>query len=125
MDNKVIFQNSTNAIFLQSLYFIGGYVTYEIAVSTGSFSGACNFCIDETKIEDYIATINKMINTLNGNIHICDCESDSYLKFYFCDSLNFYITGQIGGSHEDNILKFKFKADQSLLLRLKNNLLNY
>ena len=33
--------------------------------------------------------------------------------------------GQIGGSYEDNTLKFKMKADQTLLQGLKDKLLDY
>ena len=39
--------------------------------------------------------------------------------------MNLYVLGQIGGSHEDNMLKFKMKADQTLLLGLKNSRLDY
>ena len=43
----------------------------------------------------------------------------------FNDTKNFYVLGQIGGSYEDNTLKFKLKADQTILYGLKEELLGY
>ena len=125
MDNGIIYQNNTNMISIQSLYCIGGYVTYEVAVSTDSFSGSCSFCISEDMVKDYVEVIKSMTNSLNGEIEIRDCESDAYLKFYFEDKKNFYVLGQIGGSYEDNTLKFKLKADQTILYGLKEKLVGY
>lgn len=125
MDNKIIYQNHSNTISIQSLYCIGGYVTYEVSILTGNFSGTCNFCISEDNVSDYTEVIDNMINSLSGEIEIYDCESDAYLKFYFEDTMNFYVLGQIGGSYEDNILKFKLKADQTALLGLREELIDY
>lgn len=125
MDNKIIYQNHINMISVQSLYCMGGYVTYEVAISTRSFSGTCNFCISEDNVKDYTEVIDNMINSLSGEIEIHDCESDAYLKLYFEDTMNFYVLGQIGGSYEDNTLKFKLKADQTVLYGLKEELLGY
>lgn len=125
MDNKIVYQDYINIISIQSLYCIGGYVTYEVAISTSGFSGICNFCIQEDKVVDYIVVIDNMINSLSGEIEIHDCESDAYLKLYFEDKMNFYVLGQIGGSYEDNTLKFKLKADQTILQGMKNKMLDY
>ena len=125
MDKEMIYQDHTNMISIQSLYYIGGYVTYELSISTGGFSGICNFCIPEDKIEDYIVVIDNMISSLSGEIEIHDCESDAYLKLFFEDTMNFYVLGQIGGSYADNTLKFKLKADQTVLQGMKEKLLDY
>ena len=66
-----------------------------------------------------------MINLLSGEVIVRDCESDAFLKIYFEDTIKLYVLGQIGGSHEDNMLKFKLKADQTILLGLKKALLDY
>lgn len=125
MDKKIIYQNHINMISVQSLYCMGGYVTYEVAISTCRFSGICNFCISEDNVKNYAEVIDNMINSLSGEIEIHDCESDAYLKLYFEDTMNFYVLGQIGGSYEDNTLKFKLKADQTVLYGLKTELLGY
>ena len=125
MDKKKIYQDHISMISMQSLYCIGGYVTYELAISTGGFSGICNFCIPEDKVKDYIVVIDNMIFSLSGEMEIHDCESDAYLKFFFEDTMNFYVLGQIGGSYEDNTLKFRLKADQTVLQEIKEKLLDY
>lgn len=125
MDNKIIYRNQVSMISVESLYCMGGYVTYEVTISNGSFSGRCNFCILEDNVKDYVKVIDNLINSLSGEIEIQDCESDAYIKLYFEDTMNFYVIGQIGGSYEDNTLKFKLKADQTILYRLKEELLNY
>jgi len=125
IDNGIIYQNHISSISVQTLYCIGGYVTYEVAVSTDNFSGSCSFCLSEDGVKAYVEVINNMIKSLNGEIEIRDCESDAYLKLYFEDTKNFYVLGQIGGSYEDNTLKFKLKADQTILYGLKEELLGY
>ncbi|WP_054740311.1 hypothetical protein [Cellulosilyticum ruminicola] len=63
-----------------------------------------------------------MVTSLSGEMIVADCESDAFLKCYFEDAMNFYVLGQLGGSYGDNMLKFKLKADQTLLLGIKRNL---
>lgn len=101
MESKIVFQNNVSMISVESLYCIGGYVTYQVLSSTCGFSGKCTICIEETKIKEYIQIIDAMIKTLEGEIEIRDIESDAYLRFYFDDTISFYVLGQNGGSHED------------------------
>lgn len=122
MDEKIIYQNKFDMVSFDFLYLNGGYNTYEISVATLGFSGIYNFCISEIEQINYENKINEMIRNLNGSIEIKDCDSDAFIKCYFESSTDFYISGQLGGSWNDNILKFKFKADQTLLYGLKRNL---
>lgn len=125
MNDKILYKDSISSLSFESLYCVGGYVTYEILISTSGFSGNCNFCIEEKIIQDYIKYMNTMIDLLSGEMIVRDCESDAFLKIYFEDKKNLYVLGQIGGSYGDNMLKFKLKADQTLLSRLRNALLDY
>lgn len=125
MDCRTVFQDNISMVSIQSLYCVGSYITYEVSSSTCGFSGKCNFCIQENKLKEYIHKIDFMIQSLSGELEIRDSESDAYIKFYFENTMNFYVLGQIGGSYEDNMLKFKFKVDQTVLYGLKENLLDY
>ena len=125
MNDKILYKDSISLLSFESLYCVGGYVTYEALISTSGFSGNCNFCIEEKTIQDHIKCMDTMIDSLSGEMIVRDCESDAFLKFYFEDTMNFYVLGQIGGSYEDNMLKFKLKADQTLLSRFKSSLLDY
>lgn len=125
MDSAIIFQDQNDKISIEALYCIGGYVTYEVVIFCGGFSGICNFCIAEYNLKELIQKIKYMLETLSGEVEIRDCESDAYLKVVFIDSMNLFVQGQIGGSYEDNTLKFKLKADQTILCGLKDKLLDY
>ena len=121
MCNNVIFQDQNKTFLFEFLYKVDKYFTYEIYISTSEYSGKCNFCIPEDMLKNYVKRISKIMINLSGEITIEDCESDAYLKVYFENKRELYLRGQIGGSYEDNNLKFR--VDQTILLRLKNELL--
>jgi len=125
MNNKLVFQNNACSVSIHSLYLVGGYITYEVSISTCGFTGTSNFCIKASKVNEYIYIIDAMSETLSGEISIDDSESDAYLKFFFENKTSLFVVGQIGGSYEDNVLKFKLMADQTALYGLKENLLDY
>lgn len=125
MDNTNIYQNRENLISINCLYYVGGYYTYEVIVSTNGYSGICSFCISEENVETYCNKINSMSETLSGEITIKDGEGDSYLKFYFDSPLKMYVCGQLGDSWNDNMLKFKMQADQTVLYELIKRLMNH
>ena len=125
MDKAIIFQRQNDKISIEALYCIGGYITYEVVIFCNGFSGKCNFCIAEHNLNELIKKIKYMYENLSGEVEIQDCESDAYLKIFFMDSMNMFVQGQIGGSYEDNTLKFKLKADQTILYGLKDKLLGY
>lgn len=123
MEKNIIFRDDNNMLSVELLYIVDMYYTYEISVWTNGFSGKCNFCIMNSKKHEYLEEIDVVNRTLSGSVEIQDCESDSYLKLYFENPMNFYLVGQLGGSYEDNRLNFKMKADQTLLLGLKKKLI--
>lgn len=122
--NNIIYKDSNNAISIEFLYEYGGYSTYTINVSTNGFSGKCSFCLESNTIKSGIETIKIMIDSLNGEYVLRDCESDAYIRFIFESSMNLFAEGQLGGSYNDNMLKFRFKADQTLLQGLIHSLLD-
>ena len=72
-----------------------------------------------------MSQINEILDKLKGNTYLVDYDSDSYVKFGFEEKRLFQVEGQIGGSHQSHILKFEFEADQTILIGLKRNLLEY
>lgn len=124
MDNELIFQDNNSKILIKFMYKVDRYFTYEIFISTSGYSGKCNFCISDDKLNKYIKGINELMEDLSGEFEIEDCESDAYIKIYFESMRELYVCGQIGGSYQDNYLNFKLKADQTILLRIKDKFLN-
>lgn len=125
MEDIVIYKNEKHEMAFEHLYTVGGYATYAVCVKTNYFAGVCNFCIAVETINQYTIEINSVIDKLIGGICVRDCESDAYFEMGFNDAKNFVIKGQLGGSHEINILRFEFSADQTILYGLKRNLLQY
>ena len=74
MDNKIIYQNHINMISIQLLYCMGGYVTYEVTISTGRFCGSCNFCIRTDDSKDCSNSYNIICcNKISNSLFIQDC----------------------------------------------------
>ena len=68
MNDKILYKDSVSLLSFESLYCIGGYVTFEILVSTSGFAGNCNFCIGEKTIQDYTNCLDTMISLLDGEV---------------------------------------------------------
>ena len=62
MNDKILYKDSVSLLSFESLYCIGGYVTFEILVSTSGFAGNCNFCIGEKTIQDFRSVKDVHIN---------------------------------------------------------------
>ena len=122
MSEEIIYQDCNNMFSITLLYEVEGYYTYEVGVATLGVSGKCNFCISQNMRIECLKQVEFSLESLSGTVKLSDCDSDAYLEMYFADSMNFYVSGQIGGSYEDNSLKFMFKADQTLLQGLKRNM---
>lgn len=116
MLNNLIFNENAKQFIVKCLYRTDKYLTFEIQVKSGEFSGASNFCISEEKITETIKILNKMHQELKGSCEIRDYDSDAYIVISICDNLGYAeIFGQIGGSHQDHYMKFKYIADQTIL----------
>lgn len=89
MNDKILYKDSVSLLSFESLYCIGGYVTFEILVSTSGFAGNCNFCIGEKTIQDYTNCLDTMISLLDGEVKctLCQGHYDFFLfrfLFYIC-----------------------------------------
>lgn len=119
MYENIIFKDENNEMIFYEIY----YLNYKVIVRTYNFSGEYNFYIKKETLEEYILNIKFMIDNLDGMVLIKDEDTDSFFKVYFENNRKLIVAGQIGGSHLDNVLKFKFYADQTLLYGLKRNLI--
>ena len=125
MSGLMIYDDKKGSISMEALYAVDGYITYNITVSSIGFSGYGHFCIHEDDVQNIVLKINNMQDSLCGKITIEDGESDAFLKVSFQNDMNLFVSGQLGGSYEDNMLKFKIRADQTMLSGLKEVLMNY
>lgn len=105
-------------LILEHLYTVEVYSTISIKVKSGEFAGASNFCISRDGVISIVNTLSGMYQKLNGNCDIRDCDSDAFITIEVDKYGHVYLFGQIGGSHEEHFMKFRFDTDQTLLKNL-------
>lgn len=125
MIDIIIYKTEKEEMSLEHLYTVEGYATYAINVKSNMFAGGYNFCIPVEKVQQYVKEINSILYNLAGNLHLEDYDSDAYVEYLFVDKSKFEVKGQIGASYTGQMLKFEFEADQTILIGLKRNLLEY
>lgn len=119
MEISKIYDTIQETLIVEHLYTVDEYATYEIFVKSSGFSGLSNFCIPLESLKNVNTQIKIMIVEFKGNIEIKDSDSDAYIIFDFIDNGHIVIRGQIGGTHEEQYMCFKFIADQTVLSGLK------
>ena len=117
---NIIIKTDGNELVITYLYDVDNYFTFNIKIKSGEFSGISNFCIFNKDIIVYIKLLSTMSNELKGACKITDSDSDSYITIEMQKFGHICISGQIGGSHEDHSVKFKYISDQTILDNLIN-----
>jgi len=102
-------------------YTVGGYITFTIGVVSGGFSGTSNFCISESSLREAVSFLSEMYNNLKGAYQMNDYDSDDFISFEFQDLGHMVISGQAGGSHSAQYLKYQFITDQTVLAEIISN----
>ena len=97
------------------LYEVEGYVTFRIHVVSGDFSGSTAFCVEHKTIEEFLDSLKSIYETLFGECNIIDTDSDDFIKFQCIKNGHITVSGQIGGSYNEQFLKFCFDIDQTYL----------
>ncbi|MFB5268535.1 hypothetical protein ACE41H_17365 [Paenibacillus enshidis] len=119
MLNKNSFISSENQeLKITHLYTVDGYFTFNIKVRSGEFAGASNFCMPKEHIICIVETFSQMLKSLEGSCIVKDYDSDAHVVFEIGKLGHICILGQIGGSHEDQSMKFKYTTDQTVLANI-------
>lgn len=119
-----IYQSTYSELCLEYLYTVEESVTFMVQVKSYDFSGKYNFCLREELIKNYILNLKNMNKSLKGFLRIEDNDSDSFLHLEIVGN-KFNISGQLGGSYNDNFMKFAFSADQTIIKLLIETLSSY
>lgn len=115
---SIIFDSDEKFLTVEHLYTIEKYLTMQINIRSGEFSGASNFCMPSEKLLSIIQELRKMNNTLSGRCSLNDYDSDAHINFEMGELGHLRVSGQIGGSHESHFMKFKYVIDQTILQNL-------
>ncbi|WP_421617423.1 WapI family immunity protein [Brevibacillus sp. TJ4] len=114
-DRITILSTEKHCLTVEHLYTVEGYLTLAISIKSGEFMGKSNFCISEEHLSTFIQSLKEMGARLSGDSKIVDYDSDSYIIIEVNKLGHVIISGQVGGSHEEHSMKFKFTTDQTIL----------
>lgn len=117
-EGVVIIDSEGKKLVIEHLHTVEGYFTFNIKVKSGEFAGASNFCISKENILSVIEVLSKMHEQLTGYCKISDSDSDAHIIIEMGKLGHMCMTGQIGGSHEEHYMNFKYITDQTVLINL-------
>jgi len=118
MNDVVILDDMDKKLCIEYLYCVEDYYTMTFKVQSSKFRGESNFCISKQELVKIIEYLNVANKELKGNVQISDSDSDSYINITVKNTGRLMIDGQIGGSFEDNYIKFKYESDQTIISNL-------
>ena len=96
-------------------YLVQINFTFDLTVLSEGFSGTSHFCVRRDQLEIMCADLTNMHLTLSGSTILDDNDSDGFVEFEIEPSGQLNVSGQVGGTHEDNYVKFKFQTDQTCI----------
>lgn len=112
--DNCLYKSKYAELHLEHLYTVEENITFSITVKSYEFYGKYNFCMHISKIYEYIERLNFMNQSFSGECKIMDSDSNSFICLMFEEQV-LKVTGQLGGSYEDNFMKFSFLTDQTLI----------
>lgn len=95
--------------------------TFDLTVLANRFGGTSHFCVRFDQIEKMCVGLTNMHSTLTGNTRIDDNDSDAFVAFEIESNGQLSVFGQLGGTHEENFLRFNFQTDQTCIPTFVND----
>lgn len=106
---------TTERLSFATRYLVQVNFTFDLTVSLNGFSGTSHFCVRRDQIEKMCSDLATMNQAMSGNTTLEDNDSDASVNFQIKPLGQVIVFGQVGGSHEDNYLKFNFETDQTCI----------
>ncbi len=120
--------DSSNRLSFVTRYLVQVNFTFDLTVKSDLFSGTAHFCVRKDEIESLCNELIKMTKSFNGACRIQDNDSDGFIEFAIDSTRKVGVYGQLGGTHEDNFMQYKFSSDiiaTEILVANLTKLLNY
>ena len=105
----------TERLLFATRYLVYINFTFDLSVLSDSFSGTSHFCVRRDQLENMCADLTNMYLTLSGATILEDNDSDGFIKFEIEPNGRLIVNGQVGGTHEDHFVRFKFQTDQTCI----------
>lgn len=107
--------SKTERLSFATRYLVDINFTFDLTVISKNFSGMSHFCIRVDQIKQLCTDLSSIHLTLSGNTKLEDNDSDSFIEFNAEKNGHLLVSGQVGGSHEDHFVRFKFYTDQTCI----------
>lgn len=105
----------TERLSFGTRYLVQINFTFDLTVLTDGFSGTSHFCVRRGQLENLCSDLATMKQTMSGKTTLEDNDSDASVSFEMKPNGQIIVYGQVGGSHEENYLKFSFQTDQTCI----------
>lgn len=118
----------TERLSFATRYLVQINFTFDLTVLSDGFAGTSHFCVRKDQIEMMCNDLIGMHSKLHGNTRLEDNDSDAFVEFEIEAYGRLNVCGQVGGTHEEHFVKFKFQTDQTCIIDFVNDfmsLLNY
>ena len=111
--------NSVNFVLA---YRVEDYITFAVSINSDCFSGKSNFCLPISAIYQATESLCLITQALSGEYTIFDYDSDDFFQIIFKKYGHLSISGQLGGSYNNNYLVYCFETDQTMLYEIIESL---
>lgn len=105
----------TERLSFATRYLVQINFTFDLTVLVNRFSETSHFCVRRDQIEKMCSELTTMKQVMSGNTTLEDNDSDACINFQMKPQGQLVVFGQVGGSHEENYLKFSFQIDQTCI----------
>lgn len=105
----------TERLSFATRYLVQINFTFDLTVQSNGFSGTSHFCVRRGQIENMCSDLTTMKQSMSGKTTLEDNDSDASVNFQMKPHGQVIVFGQVGGSHEENYLRFSFQTDQTCI----------
>lgn len=114
--------DSKKVIQFESLYEVQNYFTFLLRVRSGTFQGEASFCVPRTQLKAFYQEIDSLSENIKGRTVLQDYDSDAFIAFEGKGFGQITVTGQVGGTHQEQSMRFQFESDQTILKPLQEQI---
>ncbi len=107
--------SETKRLSFATRYLVQKNFTFDLTVLSNGFCGTSHFFALRDPIETMCSDLRIMKQTMTGSAESEDNDSDSNVNFLMKPFGQVIVFGQVGGSSEENCLKFTLQTDQTCL----------
>ena len=105
----------TERLSFATRYLVQINFTFDLIVLSDGFGGTAHFCVRRDQLEKLCDGLNEMHSKMTGTTILEDNDPDAFVEFNIEPNGRLIVSGQVGGTHEDHFVKFKFQTDQTCI----------